>query len=144
MRRRTGGTTRTALIRWWKTWRTCCQTSLPLRRKSYHHLVHMHSLFLTHTCIFLYSALTNLQFALSSLLSTCHLRCCNWEGHQVSQNEARYSKKRRQSTKRCVTGCPKPQSFSDQSPRTKKRASWTWKRKRWGPRVRQWELGLPS
>lgn len=46
MRRRTAETTRTALIRWWKTWRTCCQTSLsshlPPKRKSRPHLVCSH------------------------------------------------------------------------------------------------------
>lgn len=46
MRRRTAETTRTALIRWWKTWRICCQISLsshlPPKRKSRPRLVCSH------------------------------------------------------------------------------------------------------
>lgn len=64
--------------------------------------------------------------------STSYLRCCKGKGQQVSESEARCSRKRGQSPKRCVTSCPKPQSSSDPCPRTQKRASWyrAWERKR--------------
>lgn len=72
-RRRTAGTTRTALIKWWKTWRTCCQTSLsyrlPQRRKSYPHLVHWH----THP----HSPIP-LLYAISQFAPDCpHRSCCS-------------------------------------------------------------------
>lgn len=72
-RRRTAGTTRTALIKWWKTWRTCCQTSLsyrlPQRRKSYPHLVHSH----THP----HSPIP-LLYAISQFAPDCpHRSCCS-------------------------------------------------------------------
>lgn len=125
MRRRTAETTRTALIRWWKTWRICCQISLsshlPPKRKSRHHLVcsHFPIFFIVH-----YKPASTRLTSPPFLYSICHLRCCNWEGQQVSQNEARCGSQRGEPAKGRVTGCPQPQSSSDPCPWAKKRASW--------------------